>query len=112
MVCAVYGVTGRGGFFRDVSLRDEVRRQAVTVMAAIAEGVDPALRADATLEAPWRSVLRTSSARLRAYLFVACDQGYLSDVELDALVRQLGDVTGAARLVSPPDNQPRSAITG
>ncbi len=106
LISAVYGVTGRGGFFRDVGLRDDVRREAIGFMATIAEG----------LEAPGdetrRSVLavaRRMSVRLRAYLVVAADQGYLGDVELDALIGQLGGISRALRRESQGHPEPAGA---
>ncbi len=94
LISAVYGVTGRGGFFRDVGLRDDVRREAIGFMSTIAEGLEAP---DDEARRSVFAVARRMSVRLRAYLVVAADQGYLGDVELEALVGQLGDISRGLR---------------
>jgi hypothetical protein len=99
LVCAVYGVTGRGGFFRDVALRDDVRREAVAFLSRIAESIEVSGAPAA------RSVEPISAAmvvRLRSYLVVAADQGYLTEVELDGLAGQLAQIARAAERAAGP----------
>ena len=91
MVCGLYGVTGRGGFFRDACLRDRVRSSAVELLSTVAEGVG--------LEgaAPVLGEVRRRCVRLRSELVVAADQDYLADVELRAQVAQIDDLELAVR---------------
>lgn len=99
LVCAVYGVTGRGGFFRDVALRDDVRREAVAFLSRIAESIE-ASRAPSGR--PTEPVSGAMVVRLRSYLVVAADQGYLTDVELDGLAGQLTQIARAAKRAAEP----------
>lgn len=100
MVCGLYGVSGRGGFFRDACLRDRVRSSAVELLSTVAEGVSLETAAAALGE------VRRRCVRLRSELVVAGDQGYLGDVELRALVAQIDDLELAVRRSTAP---PRGA---
>ncbi len=90
LASAIYGVTSRGGFFRDQSLRDDMRSAATAVPAWIAAAFDAA-------ESESRLDLGVSEASyscclLRVYLDVATDLEYLTEVESRALVDQTQQV--------------------
>lgn len=107
MVCGLYGVSSRGGFFRDACLRDRVRSSAVELLSTVAEGVGLEGAAVALGEVCRRCV------RLRSELVVAADQGYLGDVELRALVAQIDDLESAVRRsTAAPRTAPEQPIGG
>ncbi len=88
----VYAVSGRGAFGRDVALRDQVRRAAVSVMSNIAEGFG---RGGLREFVQFLSVARGSTSEVGAQLHVAVDQGYLSSdsfVHLQEQVTRTGSV--------------------
>lgn len=93
LVCAIYGVTARGGFHRDPGLRERLRADAVCIMSTLAVASDaaPARRVRTVGRAA-----RTCSS-LSSNLVVAFDQGYLTDVELCALHGQASDLRDAIR---------------
>ena len=90
----VYTASGRGLFGRDFGLRDQIRRAAVSIMANVAEGFER----DGTGEfVQFLSVAKGSVGELRAHLYVALDQLYVTKQEFERM-RVLADET--ARLIS------------
>ncbi len=88
----VYQTSGSGAFGRDFSLRDQIRRAAVSVMSNIAEGFG---RGGAREFVQFLSVARGSSSEIGDQLYVALDQGYLSRAcfeRLQAQVTRTGSV--------------------
>ncbi len=71
----IYDASGRGTFGRDFTLRDQIRRAAVSVMSNIAEGFG---RGGAKEFVQFLSVARGSASEVSAQLYVALDQGYVS----------------------------------
>ena len=100
LVCAIYGVTGRGGFFRDACLRDVVRQGAVSILANLGQVLEAGgpnggneMESDLVVE------VLSACTRLRSILIVAADQDYLSDVEVHGLCGQVqGLRDGVAQL--------------
>ncbi len=86
LVCAIYGVTGRGGFFRDACLRDEVRQGSVSLLADLGQALETGRTATA---ASLVEDMLGRCSRVRSLLIVAADQDYLTDVELHGLSGQL-----------------------
>ncbi len=87
-----YEASGRGTFGRDFALRDQIRRAAVSVMSNIAEGFG---RGGAREFVQFLSVARGSTSEVGAQLYVALDQGYLSQdcfERLQTQVRRTGSV--------------------
>jgi four helix bundle protein len=72
----VYEVSGKGAFAHDFALRDQIRRAAVSVMSNIAEGFG---RGGARKFVQFLSVARGSASEVSAQLYVALDQGYVSE---------------------------------
>jgi len=82
---AVYRVTGVGEFARDFGLRDQIRRAAVSILSNIAEGFER----DGNKEfLQFLSLAKGSCGEVRAQLYVAFDQSYLSEVQFQELTEQ------------------------
>ena len=73
-VKAIYGVTGQGPFARDIGLRDQIRRAAVSIMANIAEGFE---RGGDKEFRHFLHVAKASAGEVRSLLYVALDLHYL-----------------------------------
>lgn len=78
----VYQLTGNRGFFRDVGLRNLMRRTAVAVMTDIAEGFESGLT---SFFIESLAAARGATGALRSQLLVAFDQGYTDQEDFDAL---------------------------
>ena len=85
LVKAVYDASGKGAFAKDYPLRDQVRRAATSVMSNIAEGFD---RGGSAEFRQFLAVAKASAAEVRSHLYVALDQGYVSDVAFEQLTEQ------------------------
>ena len=81
----IYDASGKGAFGRDFGLRDQIRRAAVSVMSNIAEGFG---RGGAREFVQFLTVARGSASEVSAQLYVALDQGYLSQPEFQRLQEQ------------------------
>ena len=86
----VYRVTREPGFARDFGLRDQIRRAAVSVLSNIAEGFE---RDGAGDFARFLTMAKGSAGEVRAQLYVALDQGYLTGQEFEALSGLAGEVS-------------------
>lgn len=71
----IYAITGDAGFAKDFGLRDQIRRAAVSVMSNIAEGFE---RGGNQEFMQFLYIAKGSCGEVRAQLYVAKDQGYLS----------------------------------
>ncbi len=97
LAAAIYRVTASGEFGRDFSLRDQIRRAAVSVMSNIAEGFE---RGKPSEFHQFLSMAKGSCAELRSQLYVAVDAGYLDQRTFDALSTQaveVGRILGGLR---------------
>ncbi len=90
----VYDVTSKRAFARDFMLRDQIRRASVSVMSNIAEGHGRGGRKEFL---QFLSIALGSANEVGAQLYVALDQGYITDREfqlLAGLVRQTASLIG------------------
>lgn len=90
----VYTVTSQGSFARDFSLRDQIRRAAVSISSNIAEGF--ARQTDKEF-VQFLYTARGSAAEVQSQLYVAADLGYLSQEDLHRLYEMADEVS---RLIS------------
>jgi four helix bundle protein len=72
---AVYEATRMGEFNRDFGLKDQIRRASISILSNIAEGFE---RGGDKEFVQFLSVAKGSCGEVRAQLYVAVDQGYLS----------------------------------
>jgi four helix bundle protein len=72
-------------FSKDFGLRDQIRRATVSVMSNITEGYE---RGRDREFVQFLIVAKGSCGEVRAQLYVALDQGYLTEQDFEALVGQ------------------------
>lgn len=72
-------------FSKDFALRDQIRRATVSVMSNIAEGYERGRDRELV---QFLIVAKGSCGEVRAQLYVALDQGYLTDQDFEGLVGQ------------------------
>ena len=77
----VYEHTQQDPFAKDFGIRDQIQRASVSVMSNIAEGFESRTQ---NIFVDHLGRARGSAAEVRAQLYVAYDQGYLSDAEFEA----------------------------
>ncbi len=77
----VYEHTQQEPFAKDFGRRDQIQRASVSVMSNIAEGFESRTQ---SIFVDHLGRARGSAGEVRAQLYVASDQGYLSDAEFEA----------------------------
>jgi four helix bundle protein len=82
LVRAVYGLSAQGKFSRDFGLQGQLRRAAVSVMSNIAEGFE---RGGNKEFLRFLAIAKGSCGEIRSQLYVACDQGYLTQPQFTAV---------------------------
>lgn len=76
----IYGFSSSGMFSKDYGLRDQTRRAAVSVMSNIAEGFESQTQA---IFIQYLARAKGSAAEVRAQLYIARDQGYVTSDEFN-----------------------------
>ncbi len=76
----VYDHTRKEPFSKDFGLRDQIQRAAVSVMSNIAEGFESRTQ---SVFIDYLGHARGSAGEVRAQLYVALDQGYISESEFE-----------------------------
>ena len=89
LTATIYRSTAVGLFARDLGLRDQIRRAAVSTMSNIAEGFERGTPAEFHR---FLSVAKASCAELRSQLYVALDVGYLTNELFEALITLADEV--------------------
>jgi four helix bundle protein len=77
-----YVATRSAGFSKDFALRDQVRRASISIMANIAEGFG---RSGSVEFIQFLAVAKGSACEVISHVYVALDQGYVSQEEFDRL---------------------------
>lgn len=90
LVEEVYQVTGRGRFSMDFGLRDQIRRAAVSIMSAIAEGFG---RRSNREFANFLNYSHGSIAELQSNLYVALDLDYIKKETCKSLYKQSDEIS-------------------
>jgi four helix bundle protein len=80
LVNEIYLLTKKQRFSKDFGLVDQIRRSALSVMSNIAEGFE---RGSNTEFIRFLYIAKASCGETRSHLFIAFDQGYLSEEELE-----------------------------
>lgn len=86
----IYVMSNKGEFARDFSLRDQMKRASVSIMANIAEGHGRRTR---TEFANFLNISRGSAVELQSHLYVALDLEYISKSEFDETYQMLDEVS-------------------
>ena len=85
----VYQLSGRGHFAKDFGLRDQIQRASVSIMANIAEGFER----DGTGEfIQFLAIAKGSAAEVLSHAYVAFDQGFIHQSDLDWLNEKTSEV--------------------
>lgn len=77
----IYRLSSAGTFSRDFGLRDQMRRASVSIMSNIAEGFESLTQA---LFIQYLGHAKGSAGELRAQLYIALEQGYMTEDEFDS----------------------------
>jgi four helix bundle protein len=91
---SIYEATGTSRFTRDFGLKDQIRRASISILSNIAEGFE---RGGDKEFLQFLAVAKGSCGEVRAQLYVAVDQGYLSQ---DLFERLSNDADEISRLIS------------
>ncbi len=86
----VYASAGTGSFSRDFGLRDQIQRASVSAMANIAEGYE---RGGDREFVQFLSNSKGSCGEVRSHLYVALDQGYITQIRFGELYDQASEVS-------------------
>ena len=78
----VYVISNQGLFAKDYGLRDQIRRAAVSVMSNVAEGFE---RGGTREFIQFLSIAKSSAGEVRAQLYVALDQEYITQGTFERL---------------------------
>lgn len=86
----VYFISNQGEFARDFSLRDQMKRASVSIMANIAEGHGRKSRSEF---ANFLNIARGSAIELQSHLYVALDMKYIDRAEFHETYEMLEEVS-------------------
>jgi len=78
----IYRVTRAGAFAKDFGLRDQIRRASISILSNIAEGFE---RGGDKEFIQFLSTAKGSCGEVRAQLYAALDEQYLTQGEFDQL---------------------------
>ena len=102
----IYRLSSAGAFSRDLGLRDQMRRASVSIMSNIAEGFESQTQA---LFIQYLGHAKGSAGELRAQLYIALEQGYVTKDEFN-LAFSLAEVCSKqlARFIQYLESQPNA----
>ena len=89
IVNRIYNVLSVKEFKKDFSLCDQIKRAAVSIMANIAEGFS---RKGNKEFIQFLFISKSSAAEVQSHLYVALDQGYITQDKFDELYNDLDKV--------------------
>ena len=102
----IYKYSTDGSFSRDFGLRDQMRRASVSIMSNIAEGFESQTQA---MFIKYLGHAKGSAGELRAQLYIAKDQGYISEESFSEMF-SLSEICSKqlARFIQYLKNQPNA----
>lgn len=86
---SIYKVSSKDRFAKDWTLRDQIRRAAISVMSNIAEGFDSGFSAEFSR---FLNISRRSASEVQSQLYVALDQLYITKEEFDNLYGETEEI--------------------
>ncbi len=86
----IYEITKSVQFSNDFSLKDQIRRAAISVMANIAEGFARRTHKEFI---NFLGIAHASSAEIQSHLYVAVDQGYISKEEFQKVYGNTDEIS-------------------
>ncbi len=90
----IYLISSRTGFERDWTLKDQIRRAAISIMANIAEGSERGTNKEFT---HFLDYSISSCAEVKSHLYVALDLSYLDTDLFNNTVKQLDSISRQIR---------------
>jgi len=102
----IYRYSTDGSFSRDFGLRDQMRRASVSIMSNIAEGFESQTQATFI---QYLSRGKGSAGEVRAQLYIAHEQGYLTNDEFES-VKSLVEICSKqlAKFIQYLESQPNA----
>jgi four helix bundle protein len=79
----VYNISKQNTFYKDLGLREQIRRASVSIMSNISEGFE---RNGKKEFLQFLSIAKGSAGEVRSHLYVAYDQEYLIKEKFDELI--------------------------
>ena len=79
----IYALTRRARFAGDFGLKDQICRASVSILSNIAEGYEGSTR---SVFLRHLGIAKGSAGEVRAQLYVALDQGYITEPEFVSLI--------------------------
>ena len=99
----IYTISNQTGFSKDFGLRDQIRRASVSILSNIAEGFE---RSGTGEFMQFLAIAKGSAGEVRAQLYVAADQKYISKETFEELLHL---TTKISRMISGLMSYLRSA---
>lgn len=87
---AIYDITSNAYFSKDFSLRDQIRRASVSIMANIAEGFGRRTKKEF---ANFLNMAHGSAAEVQCHLYVALDLNYITHEDFGGLFEKVEEVS-------------------
>jgi len=87
---SLYEITNNSNFSKDFSLRDQIRRASISIMANIAEGFG---RKSKKEFANFLNMSHGSAAEVQCHLYIALDHNYISEKEFKKLYENTEEVS-------------------
>jgi len=102
----IYKYSTDGAFARDFGLRGQMRRAAVSIMSNIAEGFESQTQ---SMFIQYLGRAKGSAGEVRAQLYIAKDQGYISGEDFNSLV-SMAEICSKqlAKFIQYLESQPNS----
>jgi four helix bundle protein len=86
----IFSISNEGNFARDFTLKDQIKRSVISIMANIAEGHG---RRSRTEFANFLNIARGSSTETQSHLYVALDLKYLMQKDFDEIYEMLEEIS-------------------
>lgn len=86
----IYSISNKGDFAKDFTLRDQMKRATVSIMANIAKGRG---RRTKTEFANFLNIARGSAMELQSHLYVALDLQYIGQTDFDRIYEVLDEIS-------------------
>ena len=80
----IYQITTKTGFARDFTLKDQIKRAAISITSNIAEGFE---RGGNREFIQFLAIAKGSASELKSQLYTALDAGYLTKPEFEELYK-------------------------
>jgi four helix bundle protein len=86
----IYEITRNSNFSKDFSLKDQIRRASVSIMANIAEGFGRRSKKEFM---NFLNIAHGSAAEVQCHLYIALDQNYISRKDFESLYGNTNEVS-------------------